>query len=1222
MMLFKVRKDSSMFKYACQRGMTALLFLLVAFSLTASAQEFRGSITGKVTDPNEAVVPGAEVSIKNIETNAVVTTTTNDDGQYTFPLLQPGKYTLTVTREGFNTAAREGIEVRVADKLTLDVKMDIGVSATVTTVTDTPVLETSSVSTGTTVTTQQISELPLTDGTAYQLATLAPGIVFTGNPGVGGSPTSNGNLAAFRANGGTGANNVTLDGSPNYAFDGGVGFSPPAEAVQEFKVQTNVFDAQQGYSANANVNVAIKSGGNDFHGSAWYFNRDRSRTANSFFGNFAGQGRSARTYNRFGGVINGPVRIPKLYNGKDKTFFLFSYERLKNSEGGDAQFFTVPTLKMRTGDFSELLGQTIPIRIFDPTSGCHTPSNCSVTRTAFTNNVIPQAMLNPAALAIIKLFPQPNIAGAGLTNNFYSAAVRSSDYRGWLGRIDHQINQNNRIYANYYHSFNPENRYDWAGTVNGVNPTAGIEYRTNDGGNIGYTWTLSNSTIFDVKTSLNRFQQERNTSQTFDLATLGFSQQFISATRGYTYLPRFDIFTYDAQRPIRSTLGSNRSDYNSGLLRPFYTFSLQPTVTHIIGDHTTHFGYDLRVLRENFASDGYQGGRFFFDGTYVTRSTTTTSGTVTTANADTNRQAYGRDVAEFLLGIPVANSNSLVDTTATNYSAQSVYHGFFFHDDYRVSPKLTLNLGLRYELEMGTTERYNRIINGFDPLATSPIDAAARAAYTTAYNANPSAFVLTPAQFHVTGGLTYANDDQRATWNADKRNIQPRVGAAYQLDEKTVLRGGFGIFMAPFRIEPPVQYGFSASTPFVPTNDQGRTFVATLNNPFPSGLTAAPGSSIGLLSRIGQDVGASDTGIIPGNRMNAKFNRVIVGVQRELPGQFVVEANYVWSHGYDMPVIRNINFVPRQYLGIDQATADAANTFLSATVTNPFRNLLNSTAAATSPFNTASTITRAQSLLPFPQFTNVFVEEHNGTNDYRALQLQASKRFSRDLSFNVTFTRSRLREQLSYLNASDTELEDRISPDDRPNRFTLAASYRLPIGRGRLLGKDMNRLVDAVIGGWQLNGTYEWQSGQPLLFTQNIYYSGDPTQLKSHTFEGDGNGHKYGVFECTNTAVCTNLPIFDTTGFVRLNSFGLRNFKTTYDNLRNMPYQAVNLSLTKNLDLGERKRLQLRVEALNAFNHPYIIDFNLDPSNARFGFSGGVQRNLPRDIQLGAKFTF
>jgi hypothetical protein len=1001
---------------------------------------------------------------------------------------------------------------------------------------------------------------------------------------VGGSPTSNGNLAAFRANGGVGANNVTLDGSPNYAFDGGVGFSPPSEAVQEFKVQTNGFDAQQGYSANSTVNVSIKSGGNDLHGSLWYFNRDRSRTANSFFANFAGQDRPERTYHRAGGVVNGPVFIPKLYNGRNRTFFLVSYERLHNSEGGDAQFYTVPTALMRQGNFSELLAQPIPIRIFDPATAQATGT---VSRTAFAGNIIPTARLNPAAVAYLNLYPLPNVSGAGLLNNFYSAGVRSSKYRGWLSRLDHQISQNHRIYANYYHSFNPEDRYNWTGTVNGKNPTAGIEFRTNDGGNIGYTATLTNTTVFDFKTSLNRFMQERAPTETFDLAQLGFSPQYVAAARGYQYLPRFDIFTYDQQRPVRSTLGSNRSDYNEGLTRPFYTFSAQPTVTHLVGSHTVRAGYDLRVLRENFATNGYQGGRFAFTGDFVTRTTSPTTSAVTAANADTASRAYGRDVASFLLGLPVA-SGSTIDTTATNYSAQSVYHGFFAHDDFRVTPKLTLNVGLRYELEMGTTERFNRIANGFDPFTPSPVEAAARAAYTAAYNANPSAFQITPDQFRVTGGLTFADADRRAAWNADKRNWQPRFGAAYQLNEKTVFRGGFGIFMAPFRIEAPFQPGFSASTTFVPTNDQGRTFVANLNNPFPNGLTQAVGSSLGLNSRFGQELGASDAGIIPGDRMNPKFNRMIVGVQRELPGQFVVEANYVSSWGYDMIVNRNINFVPRQYLGTDPTNAEAANTFLTATLTNPFRGLFNNNPALASVgFNTATTIQRQQLLRPFPQFGNVWVQENNGTNRYKSLQLQGSKRFSRDLTFNATYTRSSLRERLSYLNASDPELEDRLSPDDRPNRYTVAASYRLPLGRGRMLGGDMNRVLDAVVGGWQLNGTYEWQSGQPFNFTGNIYYSGDQSTIEARTFEGDGSGHKYGVFECTNTAVCTNLPIFTpTTGFTVLNQFSLRNFATTHDNLRHMPYQAVNLSLTKNFQIREGQRLQLRAEALNAFNHP------------------------------------
>ena len=317
-----------MSKYIVRRSITVVLLLLAAF-VTANAQESRGSIAGKVTDPNEAVVPGAEVTIKNIETNVVATATTTDDGTYNFALLQPGKYTLTVTKEGFNTSVREGVEVHVADKLTLDVKMEIGMAATVTTVAETPVLETGTVSTGQAITSRQISELPLAEGTAYQLATLAPGVTYTGNPAFVG-PTSNGNLAAFRSNGATGPNQVTLDGTPNYAFEGGVGFSPPSDAVQEFKVQTSAFDAQQGYSAGATVNVAVKSGTNDLHGSLWYFNRDRSRTANNFFNNRSGTERPERTYHRFGGVVNGPVYIPKVYNGRDKpsSFSLTSASKI------------------------------------------------------------------------------------------------------------------------------------------------------------------------------------------------------------------------------------------------------------------------------------------------------------------------------------------------------------------------------------------------------------------------------------------------------------------------------------------------------------------------------------------------------------------------------------------------------------------------------------------------------------------------------------------------------------------------------------------------------------------------------------------------------------------------------------------------------------------------------------------------------------------------------
>jgi hypothetical protein len=1224
-----------MSKYAFRRSVAAVLLCLLAF-VAAGAQEFRGSLSGNVTDPNGAALPGATVELKNIETNIANSATTNEQGGYSFPLIQPGRYTLTVTAQGFNTTRQENVEIRVADKLTLDLVLQIaGVGETVTTVASTPALETGSVSTGTTISTQQISELPLAEGTAYQLATLAPGVAYTGNPAFVG-PTSNGNLAAFRSNGATGSNQITLDGSPNYAFDGGVGFSPPSDAVQEFKVQTSQFDAQQGYSAGATVNVAVKSGTNDLHGSAWYFNRDRSRTANNFFSNKAGLERPGRTYHRFGGVVGGPVYLPGIYNGRDRTFFFTTYEHLKDNIA-EPQVFTVPTLKMRTGDFSELIADRTNINstantvLFNPfdlasvnaSTGVVTRRSfgCPTSGAATANcNIIPTTLLNPVALAVLRYYPLPNLPGVanGTQNNFFAPENRVQNYRAWLTRIDHRVSNTQSLFGKYYHSFNPEDRQDWAGVVNGFPITQGFEERTNDGGSVDYTNTLSSSMVFDVRVSFNRFGQVRRPAETFDPATLGFAPASIAAMRGYDYIPRFMIRSLDATRNTRSTLGAQRSDWSAGRERPFYMGSIQPTMTQIFGNHTARYGYDLRVTRENFVSNNYQGGQFFFDGTFTSPASNSNTAT---------RNANGRDIAAFILGLPTTGtgSNTSQIDNPSAYSVQSLYHGLFVQDDWRVTPKLTLNLGFRYELEMGLTERFNRILRGFDFTTPTPVNDAVRAAYTTTYNAQSAAvraFLASPEQFRVVGGYTFADDNNRSVWNADKTNWQPRVGAAYQLNEKTVLRAGFGIFMAPFQIETPQQVGFANSTAFVPTNNNGATFIANLTNPFPGGaasLVQSPGSSLGLLTGLGNDVAATDAPIIPIERKNAKFARMVFGFQRELPGQFVIEANFVTSWGYDQSVNRSINFVPRQFLGTDENGSITANTNLSATIANPFLGRL---AGTGSPLNTATTITRATSLLPFPQFGNVFIQEYNGTNRYNSLQLQGNKRFARDFSLTMTYTYSRLRERISYLNPSDTELEDRVSIADRPHRFTFAETYVLPLGRGRMFGKDMNRVLDALVGGWQVNGTYEWQSGEPLNLTQNLFFDGDPSTLVARVGESNGQGGKYGIDTPAIYNINPNGP-----RLVTLNSFGLRNVPTTLDNLRNQPYSIANFSLTKNFRVSESTRLQVRAEAINAFNSPYFGNgLGLNPGstaapNAAFGLVTS-QRNNPRDIQIGAKFTF
>ncbi len=509
------------------------------------------------------------------------------------------------------------------------------------------------------------------------------------------------------------------------------------------------------------------------------------------------------------------------------------------------------------------------------------------------------------------------------------------------------------------------------------------------------------------------------------------------------------------RRPIRSTLGSTRSDWNEGRVRPFYMGSVQPTITQVVDNHSLKYGYDLRILRENFSTDAYKGGQFFFDGTFTAPASNSSS---------TLRNVFGRDVAAFLLGIPTTGSggNASQIDNSINYSVQSIYHGFFIQDDWRVSKKLTLNLGLRYDIEQGLTERYNRILRGFDLGTPSPIEAQVRAAYTTAFNANPANFVVPPSQFHVLGGYTFADENNRNVWEADRSNFQPRVGASYQLNEKTVLRAGFGVFMAPFQIETPQQIGFAGNTPCRAVKQQRSDVCRNVDESFPE-----RSEWCSTFVRI-------ESWIADGNRRRCRQStqlrssvcceRIRSSFASCLAFNASCRARSSSKQTSSAPMVticavsKNLNFVPRQFLGDTPTTDAAANTFLSATIPNPFRNLV----PGGSAFNTATTITRAQSLL---DVSTVHQSLGSGIQRQQPLQLasvadqQALRDWRDDERDLHLFESSR---KGGYLNPTDTLLEDRISQFDRPHRFTFAGVYELPIGRGRLLGNNMNRVLDAV----------------------------------------------------------------------------------------------------------------------------------------------------------------
>lgn len=1222
-----------------------VIFLICATSLLG--QEFRGTIAGTITDPNGAAVAGATVVVKNTGTNISNTVTTNSDGNYTVPFLIPGTYMVTATGTGFKTSTRESVPIKVDDRLTVDFQLEIGASAEVNIIADTELIERGTVTVGTSVSQRQIEELPLSEGAPYVLATQAPGVVYTGDPNFQG-PTANGNLAGFRSNGtqgnqvnGSGGNVINLDGSPNLAYDGQVAFTPPSEATQEFKVQTNSFDAQVGFTAGATVNVALKSGTNNLHGAAYLYNRDKSRTANNFFNNGAGLERPERKYNRYGVTLGGPVVIPFLYNGKDKTFFLFAFERQKDNVA-QTTTYTVPIAAWRNGDFSSLIVNPANIAdanntiIYNPFSGVTSGGN--VVRTSFNCptsgpvtpgsgcNIIPANLMYAPARAFMSFFPAPNLPGN--QNNFITDQNLNRPYRSYLAKIDHNINANNRISGKWYHSRNTEDRYNLTQEPGSI--FQGFENRRNNGGNVGVTSTLSSNFILDVRGSfaqfkLRRFQEDQPTA-----ADLGFTG--IPTARQDNIFPRFDFRNF-------MTVGSMRSDYNNGRERPFNVLTFQPTLTQVYGNHTLKYGYDFRQLRETFFTDGYAAGRFFFDGTYTMPASNSGS---------TQANRLGRDLAAFLMGIPSTNTNSLIDNP-TEYEVSSAYHGFFIHDDFRVNSKLTLNLGIRYEFESGYTEKQGRMVIDFDRAVTSPI----RAQAVTNYNANVPSGVPIDVFQNLSGGFVFASDQSTANQKTDKNNWQPRIGFSYAPNNKTVIRGGFGIFTAPFQIvtqSAVFQPGFSSPTTFTASTNNGLTFAGTLQNAFPNGIAASPGNAQGLMTFTGRDVTASNaigpTSVVLSNgRENANYTRFIIGIQREIFGGIGVEATYIYSSGSNLEVNRELNAIPRQYLndlaGITDGAAittaiNAVNTNLNASVPNPLRTLIPDGGT----WN-AATIQRRRLLVPFPQFGNIAVTEYNGKSNFQSLQFQVVKRFTKSLSLNGSYTFSREHLKNQYLNPQDTELTDYISPNERPHRFTFSAIYELPVGKGRAFGSNWHPVADAILGGWQIQGIYEWQSGEPLLFP-NVFYNGDPSQLVSKLGKKDEQGRRYGVdipawdisgFYLGGVQSSANVPAF-ANNYTSSSANTLRYFPLTLTNLRNQRFLKFDVGLSKNFRIREGMKIQFRVDAINLLNNPYFTSPTLAPGTlptttngvtnylGSFGFTNAPVRQPPRDIQIGGRFTF
>jgi len=1133
------------------------------------SQEYRSTLTGRVTDAQNAVVPGVKIVAVQVETGAKYETVSSGDGQYTLTFLPPGTYRLTAEVTGFKRYLRESLRVSTNERMGLDIQLELGqIAETVTVTAEAPLLSTATASTGQVINARQIELLPMNGRTPLVLAQLAFGVIPTSDPRFY-RPFDNAGPSDFAMGGAPSrTNELLIDGAPDATGNSRVAYNPPVDSVEEVKVETFQADAAYGHTGGGTVNVVTRGGTNGLHGAAYDFNQVSKLAATPFFTNRAGLKKPVTRYNQWGVNAGGPVVIPRLFNGRNKLFFYFAYEGIKDSFP-EPITTTVPTEAERRGDFSALLQVPCtpspcpavhPYQLFDPMTGVR--EGTRIRRQPFGNNIIPEARLNPIAKAYLQFFPLANQPGrADGQDNYLANSVRFDNFNNELGRLDFILSDRHKLFYNFRHNERLENRGNRFENI----ATGNNLIRINWGTMLDDVYTFTPTTVLNTRLNWTRFTEgDRRPSLGFNATSLGFPG-YIAANSTQAVLPGIDLD------------GFNDLGTSGGGITPFDTFQIFSSLTKIAGKHSLKFGADLRLYRESSLGPGNSSGSYQFRSNW-------NRGPLDNSTA----APLGQDLAAFLLGLPTGGSFD-VNASRTN---QAPYFSFFLHDDFRVRPNLTLNLGIRYERDLPTRERHNRSVKGFDFTTPSSISAAAAAAY--ARNPIPE---VPASQFRTVGGLLFAGPDNRDLFETNAHYFSPRFGFSWKpnlLGGKSVVRGGVGVFFFPFGTTGVIQTGFSQSTPVVASLNSFLTPNATLSNPFPLGIQQPTGSSLGLATFLGRGVSF----VIP-NPSNAYSFRWNLDIQRELPAHMVLEVGYMGNHAVHMRLDRALDFVPRQFLSTspvrDQATIDR----LTANVPNPFAGLIPGTGLD------GTTVQRQQLLRPYPHFTGISALGGNqGSSYFHMLQVRVEKRLSHGVQFLGNYQYSKLIEQRRLLNETDPLPEKRIAVEDRPQRFVFSANWDLPFGRGKRFGPNAGPVLGRIIGGWTVSGIYTVQPGPPLDWEdQNAIYLGGDLNLDPKRIDG----------------------AFDATRFERSSqrqlASNIRTFPSRFANLRQDGANNVDFSVIKDFQIRESIKLQYRAEFFNFFNHPSFNQPNRTPTSASFGLITSTA-NLPRSIQMALRLVW
>ena len=1179
-----------------------LPLLLILGALPLHAQRYLGSLTGNVSDGTGAKVVGATITATDVTTKFSTKSVSNSAGDYSIPFLTPDTYNVTITAAGFRTESRTGVVLTAGSDFRADFTLSVGGQyETVTVTAGNPIIDTESASIGTTFTEQQVHDLPSMGRVPAMVASLAAGAYDSAY--IGGKTDSTlvpwgGGPTATSGNGVGGFTRPMIDGVPDDALErSGTGqggpytaFTPSPESIQEVKIQTALYDAEYGHGSGTVINQVLRSGTNEFHGAAYFVFRNTYLDANVYERVTNQNGaitpasptrRLNGTWNQPGFVFDGPVRIPHLYDGRDKTHFMVAYEHIGlrgvqgNSGGAGATNF-VPTAAMATGDFSALCtggfdvnGVCVAgggVQIYDPLT-----LDASNNRTPFANNKIPSGRFSPTGIALLKLYPAPNTNQSATVNYISNQITIPEGYYSLITRIDHSINDNNKwsaVFDNQQLGQHIPN----LGYPTSIGPSGQVVLRNNHGGSVDYVSILPHGYVLDARVGVNYHPFGLyNNGSSYDLSSLGIS------TTGIAYQTFPGTGFSDSYTGLQSASSSQASDDT-------YITSAA-VVSKTIGKHNLRFGFEGELHRYN-AQNPFSGlTSFSYDRRFTQKNSINTN-----VGADA---ASGNPIASELLGYPSSGGYQIYPA----FAIAQTYQAYFAQDEWRASKKLTFNLGLRWEYEPPYIERHNRLATGFCTTCTNPLQ-------------------VSVSGLKLNGGLQFASSSNRQYYKSQHNEFQPRFGVSYQLNPRTVLHSGAGLIYIN-ALEAANGPGFSAVTGYTATTDNTHPFTS-LANPFPGGVTPPTGSSLGLSTQIGQAINF----LAPGHT-NPGILQWTASAQTQLPLNMVLQVAYAGNKTWNWGINNNINGLPANYYN----QGAAGNTYLNTKVANPMAGLI----PANGNLNGA-TILNSLINLPYPEFGTVTaIDIPAGEALYNAAQVTLNKRMGHNLDVHGTFTWQKMLTSFQYLNQTDATPEH--YEDGNPTLMgNLAVIYELP------RFSSTPRYVREALGGWQLNAILRAYNG--ALFgtpgSATIQLSDPAKNISSGSIVATGNtrGNYFntcyknaaGVNQVTGRDVGPTIPGCVSDASVAAYQLTLPNTLNTLrprmESIRTQVHPLADASLFKKFQIHESVTFEIRGEFFNVLNTPNFGGPGTSPGSNTYGIVTKNEANDARIGQLTARINF